>query len=152
MKKNVIRFIASTVILSGVLFFAPAAYNGAMAQNNGISSSIQAYYDHNLFTIIFVEFPSKAEATLIARNPGINFIYQYDPGLSSGPFISVIDAIPGDGMNPLWEEVQLVFNTIPPQQFFKDDDILAAAAAGQISLMYTGELYRCPVIVHKPNK
>ena len=36
------------------------------------------------------------------------------------------NAITGDEMNPLWEEIQPVFNTIPTQQFYKDDDILAA--------------------------
>jgi len=25
------------------------------------------------------------------------------------PFISVIDAVPGDGFNPIWEEVQITF-------------------------------------------
>jgi len=34
----------------------------------------------------------------------------------------------------LWQEVQIVFTKIPPQQFFSDNQILAAADAGQIAL------------------
>src|SRR4051794_4230001 len=58
----------------------------------GIQTTIPAYYDSTLFKILFVEFSSKAEASLIAHNPGINFIYQSDNGLPDNqPFISVID-------------------------------------------------------------
>lgn len=150
MKKNARWFIISTIIFSVILFFASFAKNTLNAQENGIKSAIPAYYDSKLFTIIFVEFSSKAEAVLIAHNPGINFIYQYDPGLNGQPFISVIDAVPGDGMNPIWEEVQIQFNTIQPQQFFSDNEILAAASIGSITLIPTGEVYKCPVIGKKP--
>jgi hypothetical protein len=114
----------------------------------GNSSTIPAYYDHNLFNIHFVEFSATAEAQLLKHNKSLNFIYQYDPGLPDGsPFISVIDAIPGDGFNPIWEEVQLTF--VPPfavQQLFSDNDVLAAVAAGQVTLTFTGEVYWCPVV------
>src|SRR5215472_12496799 len=77
---------------------------------NGAASEIQAYYDGELFTIIFVEFSPTAEQKLLQHNGSLNFIYQSDPGLPGGaPFISVIDAIPGDGFNPIWEEVQITF-------------------------------------------
>jgi hypothetical protein len=118
--------------------------------SRGIGSAIPAYYDGNLLRIIFVEFSSTAEATLIAHNTGLNFIYQSDPGLPNNqPFISVIDAIPGDGMNPIWEEVQIKFNTgFTPHQFFRDDDILAAASGPnpEITLDPTGEVYWCPIV------
>jgi len=61
-------------------------------------------------------------------------------------FTSVFEAIQGDGFNPLWQEVQIVFLTIPPQQFFSDNEILAAAAAGQIKLAPTTEVDRCSVV------
>jgi hypothetical protein len=97
-----------------------------------------------------VEFSSKAEATLLAHNSGLNFIYQSDPGLPNNqPFISVIDAIPGEGMNPIWEEVQITFKLgVTPRQFFKDDDILAAASGPnpEITLDSTGEVYWCPIV------
>jgi len=80
----------------------------------------------------------------------INIIYMCDacegalPGGQS--FVSVIDAIQGDGFNPLWLEVQITFDTIAPQQFTSDEGILEAADAGEITLTPTTEVYRCSVI------
>jgi hypothetical protein len=65
------------------------------------------------------------------------------------PFISVIDAVPGDGMNPVWEEVQIVFNNgYTPHQLYSDNEVLAASTSGEINLTMTGEVYWCPVIGH----
>ena len=125
----------------------------AMASTNGISSAIPAYYDAKIFKILFVEFSHNAEANLIAHNKSLNFIYQSDNGLPGNqPFISVIDAIPGDGMNPIWQEVQIVFNAgFTPHQLFSDNEVLAAAAGPnpEITLTTTDEVYWCPVIGHK---
>ena len=115
----------------------------------GIGSAIPAYYDHNLLKIIFVEFSSMAEANLIAHNNSINFIYQSDPGLPNGPFISVIDAVPGDGMNPVWREVQIRFKDgITPIQLFSDNEVLNAASGpnATITLDTTNEVYWCPIV------
>jgi hypothetical protein len=110
--------------------------------------TIPAYYDHQLFAIHFVEFSPAAERSLLQHNGSLNFIYQSDAGLPGGqPFVSVIDAIPGDGFNPIWEEVQIAFmpgNT--PHQLFSDNEVLAAAATGEIVLAFTGEVYWCPVV------
>ena len=118
---------------------------------NGSASSIPAYYDGELFTIQFVEFSPQAEKSLLAHNASLNFIYQSDPGLPGGkPFISVIDAIPGDGFNPIWEEVQITFTAgHTPRQLFSDTEVLAAAASGEITLSDTGEVYWCPVVGSK---
>lgn len=59
----------------------------------------------------------------------------------------MIDAIPENGFNPVWEEVQITFtagNT--PRLLFSDDEIAAAAASGEITLTSTGEVYWCPVV------
>src|SRR5258708_11549999 len=121
--------------------------------SGGIGSAIPAYYDAKLFNIIFVEFSVAAEASLIAHNQSLNFIYQSDNGLPNNqPFISVIDAIPGDGMNPVWREVQIVFNQgFTPHQLFSDNEVLAAAAGPtpEITLDTTNEVYWCPVIRKK---
>src|SRR5262245_48348795 len=118
----------------------------------GSASEIPAYYDHELFTIQFVEFSPAAEQSLLKHNKSLNFIYQSDPGLPGGePFISVIDAVPGDGFNPIWEEVQITFtNGNTPRQLFSDDEIEAAVDSGEIELTFTGEVYWCPVVGHKP--
>ena len=114
----------------------------------GIGGAMPAFYDAQLFTINFSELPSGGETANLTHNGSINNIYQSDQCVAAGhPFISVIDAIPADGMNPLWQEVQVVFkSTSSCTQFKSDDQVLAAAAAGTVTLIPTGELYRCSVI------
>jgi hypothetical protein len=142
MQKQLLKMIAAPVL---ALAFATAAQAGS---GNGISSAIPAYYDGNLLTILFVEFSSAAERSLLQHNQSLNFIYQSDPGLPGGaPFISVIDAVPGDGFNPVWEEVQITFTPgHTPRQLFSDDEIADAFASGEIDLQGTGEVYWCPVV------
>jgi len=114
----------------------------------GSATNMPAYYDGELFTISFFELPPGGEKTVLARNKSINIIYQSDQAEAAGfEFISVLDAIPGDGFNPLWQEVQIVFvNTATIQQLTSDTDILAAAASGEILLIPTTEVYICSVV------
>ena len=140
--------------IMGAVSLALALVTGAQASNaHGSGSAIPSYYDGELFTILFVEFTPTAEKSLLEHNTGLNFIYQSDAGLPGGePFISVIDAVPGDGFNPIWEEVQITFtegNT--PRQLLSDEEIEDAFDAGEITLDFTGEVYWCPVIGPGPN-
>jgi len=113
----------------------------------GLSGYMPAYYDGNLFLINFTELPSGGETAVHDRNGQINIIYQSDQAEAEGfDFVSVLDAIQGDGFNPLWEEWQIVFVTIPPTQFTSDDQILKAAQDGQIMLIDTDEMYTCSVV------
>ena len=120
----------------------------AAASLNGSAGDMSAYYDDQLFTINFFELPPGGEVANDQHNTSINIIYMSDAGLPGGePFISVIDAIQGDGFNPLWEEVQITFNAgFEPRQFVSDEEILDAEAAGEITLTETGEIYRCSVV------
>jgi len=118
------------------------------ASENGRAGVMPALYDGQQFTINFKELSDTAAESLLAHNGSINVIYMSDEGLPNNqPFISVIDAIQGDGFNPLWVEVQIHFtagNT--PFQLTSDDQINEALAAGIITLEGTGEVYRCSVI------
>jgi hypothetical protein len=146
MKSHLIKFAGAGLI-------AVALMTGAQAGNsNGSASTIQAYYDAKLFNIHFVEFSPAAEQSLLQHNKSLNFIYQSDPGLPGGqPFISVIDAIQGDGFNPIWEEIQITFTAgHTPRQLFSDNEIADAVAAGEITLALTGEVYWCPIVGQKP--
>ena len=146
MKKKFVKLIGASAL-------ALALMTGAQAgSGNGAASTIPAYYDHQLFNIHFVEFSAAAEQALLAHNGSLNFIYQSDPGLPGGaPFISVIDAIPGDGFNPIWEEVQITFTSgHTPRQLFSDDEIAHAVDSGEITLEFTGEVYWCPIVGQKP--
>ena len=141
MTARLIGLIAVLALLEGV------ASAGSM---NGRAGTMPAFYDDTLFTINLKELPPGGETATLAQNGSINIIYMCDacegalPGGQS--FVSVIDAIQGDGFNPLWLEVQITFDTIAPQQFTSDEDILEAADAGEITLAPTTEVYRCSVI------
>ena len=102
-----------------------------------------AYYDGKLFTINF-----KLLTPDLHNNPSFNIIYQCDACEASGlNFVSVLDAIQGDGFNPIWEEVQISFNPgFQPVQLTSDTDVLAAATSGEITLTDTEEFYRCSVV------
>jgi len=125
----------------------------AAGSPNGSAGQMPAYYDGQLFTINFKELPSGGEAAVLVQNKSINTIYIYMcdacmgqlPG--GGSFVSVLDAIQGDGFNPLWQEVQITFSMgVAPSQLTSDTDVLAAAGSGEITLMPTTEVYRCAVV------
>ncbi len=138
-------------MLVGILGLALAGLSsGSMraASDNGRAGVMPAYYDHQLFLINFKELPAGGEKATLAHNRSINLIFMSDDGLPGGePFISVLDAIQGDGFNPLWVEVQIAFNAgHTPRQLFSDDEIADAAVAGEITLTVTDEVYRCSVV------
>jgi len=143
MKKNKVFGALSIWSLAALV-----ATKVAAASLNGSAGEMPAYYDDQLFTINFFELPPGGEVANDQHNTSINIIYMSDAGLPGGePFISVIDAIQGDGFNPLWEEVQITFNAgFEPRQFVSDEEILDAEAAGEITLTETGEIYRCSVV------
>ena len=120
------------------------------AQNsNGSGGDMPAYYDCQLFTINFKELPPAAEKAVLAHNKSINTIYMSDQAEAEGfDFVSVLDAIQGDGFNPLWQEVQIVFNDTP-FQLCSDDEIADAVALEEITLVPTTEVYRCAVVGKK---
>ena len=135
--------VAMMLALAGLL----ATSTQAFASNpNGSGGDMPAYYDAQLFTINF-----KLLKPDLHSNPSFNTIYQCDSCAQSGlNFISVLDAIQGDGFNPIWEEVQITFNAgFTPEQFTSDTDVLAAAASGEITLTDTEEFYRCSVVGQK---
>ncbi len=143
MKRLILCLMTALTVFAAKEVFAASA--------NGSASVIPAYYDPVLFSIQFVEFPPAAEKSLLQHNKSLNLIYQSDPGLPGGaPFVSVIDAIPGDGFNPVWQEVQITFTAgHTPRQLFSDNEIADAVASGEITLTFTSEVYWCPVVGHK---
>ena len=145
MKKNLFLLSAAVAVVAALSAYAGSA--------NGSAGDMPAFYDHQLFTINFKELPPGGEAANLQHNQSINIIYMSDAGLSNGtqPFISVLDAIQGDGFNPLWLEVQVNFTAgHTPRQLFSDNEVADAASAGEITLTPTGELYRCAVVGTAP--
>jgi hypothetical protein len=141
------RVLFALALATALAAPASAAGPSNTASTNGAGGDMPAYYDGTLFTINFKELSATAEMSNLRANHSINTIYMSDQAEQLGVmFTSVLDAIQADGFNPLWQEVQIVFDTIPPQQFTSDNDILAAAQLGQITLIPTTEVYRCAVV------
>jgi hypothetical protein len=145
------KILSSSALIMFLCALAILAKAGSM---NGVAGSMPAFYDGVLFTINFKELPPGGEAATLRHNHSINIIYMSDQvEEAGGTFISVIDAIPGDGFNPLWQEVQIVFpDPSGAVQFTSDEEILEAADAGEIQLVPTDEVYRCSVIGKKKHR
>jgi hypothetical protein len=125
---------------------------GAGPSTKGAAGQMPAYYDGQLFTVNMTEMPDGASASLIPKNASINEIYATNDLDEEQDFIPVIDAIQGDGFNPLWRQILIVFNPgFTPHQFVSDEQVEAAAAGPnpEITLMETDEVYRCSVVGRK---
>jgi hypothetical protein len=121
---------------------APGSSNGASA-----ATQIPAFYDGNQVTVNIKEQSENANASLIGHNKSINTIYAYADLDEEQPFAPVIDAIHGDGFNPLWHQVLIQFNQgFTPHQFTSEEEVLAAEQAGEINLVTTDEVYICAVV------
>ena len=134
------RVVSLFIGLAVVLAVGGAAY---ASNPNGSGGDMPAFYDGQIFTINF-----KLLKPDLHHNKSFNTIYQCDLCADQGlNFVSVLDAIQGDGFNPIWEEVQITFNPgFQPVQFTSDTDVLAAEASGEITLTDTEEFYRCSVV------
>ena len=131
--------------MNKILVVAAALLTPLVSARAGTPVTMPAYYDGNLFTINFTELPPGGEAATEALNKSINTIYRCDS--CAFGFVSVLDAIQGDGFNPLWEEMQITFTAgSTPRQFFSDTEVLDAEAAGEITLTDTDEMYICAVL------
>jgi hypothetical protein len=139
-----------TLALLSIFSIAGQANVAAGQSKNGSAGQMPAFYDGELFTVNMKEMP--APDSLIGHNPSINTIYASNDLDEEQDFIPVIDAIQGDGFNPFWRQVLIVFNEgFTPHQFFSDEEILEAAAGAtpEITLVETDEVYRCSVVGRK---
>jgi hypothetical protein len=147
------RAFAAAALLNVCLGAVQAHATGAPAGQGspkGAAGQMPAYYDGELFTVNIFEVP--ASDPLIKRDPTINIIYASNDLDDEQDFVPVIDAIQGDGFNPLWLQVLIVFNQgFTPHQFFSDDEVEDAAAGPnpEITLVVTDEIYRCSVVGSK---
>jgi hypothetical protein len=111
----------------------------------GAATQMPAFYDGESFTVNMKEMPHEGPE----QNPNLNTIYASNDLDDEQDFVPVIDAIQGDGFNPLWIQVLIVFNPgFAPHQFFSDEEVLDAAAgpSPEITLVETDEVYRCSVV------
>lgn len=143
---------AATLDASGAAANAVTASGVNSAGNvKGAAGEMPAFYDGKLFTINSVEI-SDVAADHVGENSSHNEIFVTNDLDDPQDFFPVLDAIQGDGFNPLWEQFLIVFNPgVPPHQFHSDDEVHNAAAGAnpEITLVDTGEMYRCSVVTAK---
>ena len=140
------------IFVTGLLFVALTGSAALAAQGspNGAASQRPVFYEGEHVTVNMFEVPS-SEA-LLEQNAAVNTIYASNDLDEEQDFLSVIDAIQGEGFNPLWHQVLIVFNEgFTPHQFVSEDQVLAAAAGAhpEITLVSTDEVYRCSIVGSK---
>jgi hypothetical protein len=121
----------------------------AATTTNGAAGQMPAFYDGQLFTVNMKQEPDDASASIIPKNKSANEIFASNDLDDEQDFVPVINAIQGDGFNPLWRQVLIVFNPgFTPHQFQSDTEVEAAAAGAnpEITLVVTDEVYRCSVV------
>jgi hypothetical protein len=141
--------ILATVALLSACWGGFQGY-AAQGNSNGAAGQMPAFYDGELFTVNMFEVP--ASDPIIGHNQSVNIIYATNDLDEEQDFAPVIDAIQGDGFNPLWLQVLIVFNPgFTPHQFVSDEEVEAAAAGAnpEITLVVTDEIYRCSVVGKK---
>ncbi len=142
------------VLFSSVLIVsltAGAALAGAQGDPNGAATQRPVFYEGRMVTVNMFEVPA-ADGSVLDKNPNVNTIYASNDLDEEQDFLSVINAIQGEGFNPLWHQVLIVFNAgFTPHQFTSEDQILAAAGGAhpEITLVPTDEVYRCSIVGQK---
>jgi hypothetical protein len=142
------------IVFALLSIFSIAGHTSVAAgqSKNGAAGQMPAFYEGELFTVNMKEMPDNASDSLIGENPSVNEIYASNDLDEEQDFIPVIDAIQGEGFNPLWRQILIVFNEgFTPHQFFSEEEILEAASGPnpEITLVETDEVYRCSVVGRK---
>jgi len=143
---------AATRNAASAVLGAPAAAATPNASVHGAAGQMPAYYDGTLFTVNMMQLPDAAAAAIIARSPTFNEIYATNDLDEEQDFVPVLDAIQGDGFNPLWRQNLIHFNAgFTPRQLTSDTEVLNAASGSnpEITIETTGEIYRCAVVGKK---
>jgi hypothetical protein len=149
MKKVSVTMRIGVILFTGVAVLALTA-GAALAEgnSNGAAGQMPAFYEGRQVTVNMFEVPAR-DGSLLDRNANVNTIYASNDLDEEQDFVPVIDAIQGEGFNPLWHQVLIVFNEgFAPHQFVSEAQVLAAAAGAhpEISLVSTDEVYRCSVV------
>jgi len=141
------------VLFTGFLVVGLTAGGALAAQGNpnGAAGQRPVFYEGRLVTVNMFEVPA-ADGSLLDSNQSVNTIYASNDLDDEQDFNSVIDAIQGEGFNPLWHQVLIVFNPgSTPHQFVSEAEVLAAAGGAhpEITLVSTDEVYRCSIVGQK---
>ena len=122
MRLNRVTSRIGVILVTGGLFVALTGGAALAAQGspNGAASQRPVFYEGKQVTVNMFEVP--ASEALLENNRSINTIYASNDLDEEQDFLSVIDAIQGEGFNPLWQQVLIVFNQgSTPHQFVSED-------------------------------
>jgi hypothetical protein len=119
----------------------------ASAQSlNGAAGQMPAFYDCEQFTV------NLKPVSLDPSHSQVNIIYF----LSNGTMVldqitgGEVPTAPKSGFNPLWLGIDVTINdTSLSSTLCSDDAIVAASKTGGVSLMSTGQVFRCSVVGKK---
>jgi hypothetical protein len=128
--------VAGTLAAALGLALVPSAGAG----ENGRGSAMPGYFDCQLVTILHADIPEGGAEALAEHNGQANLIFVFPDGSN----LDVVDAIPTQGYNPIWQEVEVTWNTTP-SLLCSAAQIFAAEERGDVTLEFTDEFETCPV-------
>jgi hypothetical protein len=146
---------ASLALASAFLLWNAPYANRVLASGpspNGAAGEMPAFHDGEEVTINIYQLSANASAQILAKNQNLNMIFASNDLDQPQEFIPVIDAIQGQGFNPLWHQFFIKFNAgFTPHQFTSAQDVEDAASGTnpEITLVDTGEVYRCSIVGNK---
>ena len=146
---------ASLALMTAILVWTAHHANCVRADGpspNGAAGQIPAFHDGEEVTISIYQLSDNAAAQILAKNQNLNNIFATNDLDTPQEFHPVIDAIQGQGFNPLWLQFLIVFNPgFTPHQFTSAQEVLDAASGAnpEITLDDTGEVYRCSIVGNK---
>jgi hypothetical protein len=111
------------------------------------SMTMEVYFNDEEYNVNMFELPEKAAEKVLNSNQKVGEIYTYCDLDEECDWDPIVDSVPGQNYNPLWQEIEIEFaEGVEPYQFTSDEAIEEAAEAGEITLTETDEVYRCAVI------
>ena len=98
--------------VSNVSSAPPALALATHGNTNGAAGEIPAFFNGQSVTINVKQLPDSAAASILANNPRIQTIFVTNDLDEKQDFTPVINAVPGQGFNALWLQVQISFSRL----------------------------------------
>jgi hypothetical protein len=117
------------ILIPAVAFIgALALVEKSAADERGRASAMPGYFDCEIHTILHKDIPEKAAEALAEHNAQVNLLFVFPEDDSVN--LMVVDAIQGPGYNPLWQEVEVTWNTTPLSRVLCRPDIRGCRKGG----------------------
>jgi len=125
-------------------------YKDLSPSQGAASMTMEVYFNDEEYNVNMFELPEDAAEKVLAGNKKVGEIYTYCDLDEECDWDPIVDSVPGQNYNPLWQEIEIEFaEGVEPYQFTSDEAIEEAAESGEITLTETDEVYRCAVVGKK---